>query len=222
MQSSGPISIGQARNEVELAGTTHTDENKLEALAKVGDKRTYAWSYWYGRMYMESFETDLIDIWMSVDHNALVWYNIITGQILFHAEHDGRTALQTWENLCTYNNPKIIGAPKSPNKQTVENGATVPRAFANPPEYELYNPINGVYKMPGRGAIAWGPRLLNFEYWPATVTCTMKVTISRSWNWIQQVPEAKNKWWGCYQIHDWPGDSWFWYGIKFHIKVVVS
>lgn len=50
MQSSGPISIGQAQAECHLAGGQISASNAdLSRLAGVGSGAQYAWSYWYGK-----------------------------------------------------------------------------------------------------------------------------------------------------------------------------
>lgn len=49
MQSSGQISIGQARNECGLGGEVDAGNFYLSRLAGVGQGQHYAWSYWYGK-----------------------------------------------------------------------------------------------------------------------------------------------------------------------------
>jgi hypothetical protein len=49
MQSSGPISIGQARNECQLGNPVHYGDGTLSKLAGVSPGQRGAWSYWYGK-----------------------------------------------------------------------------------------------------------------------------------------------------------------------------
>lgn len=49
MPSSGPISIGQARNETGQGNPIDAGNFYLSRLAGVGSGQHYAWSYWYGK-----------------------------------------------------------------------------------------------------------------------------------------------------------------------------
>jgi hypothetical protein len=73
MQTSGPISIGQAMNECQVGGRYNAGSYALSNLAKVSPGARYAWSYWYGKSNLQPINNVVFaQIHTYVDRNGNV------------------------------------------------------------------------------------------------------------------------------------------------------
>ncbi|BDD79590.1 hypothetical protein [Burkholderia phage FLC9] len=81
MQSSGPISMLQAMGECNI-GQQRWDagDGTLSQLAGVGSGQTYAWSYWYGKSNLPTYNNALFAQYaMYIDRNGYISINFRTG-----------------------------------------------------------------------------------------------------------------------------------------------
>lgn len=92
MPSSGPISIGQARNECQLSGTINAANDRLSRLAGVGSRSRYAWSWWRGKTYLQPITGKLITVRYGVNRSLVVRYNVANAGFGFTPDGDGRTS----------------------------------------------------------------------------------------------------------------------------------
>lgn len=74
MQTSGPISIGQARNECQLGNPVDAGNATLSKLAGVNSGQHYAWSYWYGKS--NGFQVvELGTQYFNINYSHAMWAN---------------------------------------------------------------------------------------------------------------------------------------------------
>jgi len=101
MQSSGPISMGQAMNECQVGGRYNAGSYALSNLAKVGQGSRYAWSYWYGKTHLVAINNVVFDqIHVYVDRNGTVTVNFRTGSVTpsnFNGDHG--PGLRDWQQI---------------------------------------------------------------------------------------------------------------------------
>jgi hypothetical protein len=81
MQSSGPISMVQAMAECNIAQQRwDAGDPTLSQLAGVGSGQTYAWSYWYGKSNLPTYNNALFAQYaMYIDRNGYISINFRTG-----------------------------------------------------------------------------------------------------------------------------------------------
>lgn len=78
LQSSGPISIGQARNECGLGNPIDAGNGTLQKLAKVSGQ--LAWSEWYGKSNLPDIVNQVVaQASCNVDRDNIVNINLRTG-----------------------------------------------------------------------------------------------------------------------------------------------
>src|ERR1700744_2238927 len=99
MQSSGAISLGQALAECQIAQNTNPTPGfgndaatgALSQLAGVGSGATYAWSYWYGKSNLPTYNNALFAQYaMYIDRHGFMTINFRTGANLangFNGDH---------------------------------------------------------------------------------------------------------------------------------------
>lgn len=103
MPSSGPISIGQARNEMSQGNPINAGNYAVSQLAGVSPGQRYAWSYWRGKSKPFPYQA-VIHIEATVDRNLYISYNMRTGQAAVYAS-DGDTRTQVL-NTTAYIGPQ--------------------------------------------------------------------------------------------------------------------
>lgn len=94
MPSSGPISIGQARNECGLGNPVNAGHTKISQLAGVSPGIRFAWSWWRGRS--AAIQGLLCNIQYASDRRLYVRYNIRTGAVSHTTDGDSRTRLDAF------------------------------------------------------------------------------------------------------------------------------
>jgi hypothetical protein len=104
MQSSGSISIGQARNECQLSGQIDAANYRLSHLAGVNQGNAYAWSYWYGKSYVTNIVNQQFAVCAAhVDRDLYLNINFRTGATSWTANGNNNPNLmwytQTYPNV---------------------------------------------------------------------------------------------------------------------------
>jgi hypothetical protein len=94
MQTSGPISIGQAENECQIGGQVDAANGTLSQLAGVGSGQTYAWSYWYGKSHLTPINNVLFaSASVHVDRDLFLYVNLRTGATSWNANGNNNPTL---------------------------------------------------------------------------------------------------------------------------------
>lgn len=94
MPSSGPLSIGQARNEMSQGNPINAGNGGVSQLAGVSPGQRYAWSYWRGKSKPFPYQP-VVRMQITVDRQLYVYYNMRTGGGgIYSTDGDRRTSLQ--------------------------------------------------------------------------------------------------------------------------------
>jgi hypothetical protein len=96
MQSSGPISIGQARNECGFGGQAVAGDGRLQMLAGVGGR--IAWSQWYGKSNLPVInDQEFVSYAINIDRTIRISVNFRTGaHTLMIANGDHGPGINFW------------------------------------------------------------------------------------------------------------------------------
>ncbi len=107
MPSSGPISIGQARNECGLGNPINAGHPTISRLARVGSGQRYAWSYWRGRSNLTQYnDVAAFRFRFQIDHQGQSWHNFRTGE--YGVVQQDSKPWQTWYVIDNYFLPSPI------------------------------------------------------------------------------------------------------------------
>lgn len=80
MQTSGAISIGQARNECGLGNPVNAGNGTISKLGGVGSGQTLAWHYWYGKSNLPVIQNYTVATASEyVDRHNELYINLRTG-----------------------------------------------------------------------------------------------------------------------------------------------
>lgn len=114
MQTSGSISIGQARNEVNqygnagISGAVNAGNGNLVKLAGLGYVQTYAWSYWYGKSALPTISNlHIQEQAANVDRTVRTFLNLRTGQWGTNYVDGDNNPGVLWTNLYNVPVPQI-------------------------------------------------------------------------------------------------------------------
>jgi hypothetical protein len=206
MQSSGPISIGQARNECSLNGTVNAGNDLLEKLAKVGNSQKYAWSYWYGKDILDTITEPLLTFSIDyyVDGVAQTSYNLKTGLCYIWPE---------WWIYSTYRNDPdatrlIQNIPNPLHSALGYNGPNFVNVNPSPFLFTVYDARGTtVNRIDGRCTTANAAFTVNVPYIKSIdsykqVTVTYKTYAAKDTTGHPQLPTKANNWTGIIKFRD--------------------
>jgi hypothetical protein len=102
MQTSGPISIGQARNECGQGNPIDAGNYYLSRLAGVGQGQRYAWSYWYGKSNVAPLNNYYLgNIAVNADRYVYTYFDLVNWRFQWSQNSGDNNSGVMWVNTGT-------------------------------------------------------------------------------------------------------------------------